>query len=101
MSASTRFRGDWSGTVSVDGQARSVRLQIDPEGESRFEYLSGAEGETAPTVRTIQAIVRENSLVSAVQGPWRSADAPGGAAALLLKLSLRDDDSLEGALVAY
>jgi hypothetical protein len=101
LSASTRFRGDWSGTVTVDGQARSVRLQIDPEGESRFEYLSGVEGETAPTVRTFQAIVRENSLVSAVQGPWRWADAPGGAAALLLKLSLRDDDSLEGALVAY
>jgi hypothetical protein len=36
-----------------------------------------------------------------VQGPWRSADAPDGAAALLLKLSLRDDDRVEGALVAY
>ncbi len=101
LSASTRFRGDWTGTVTVDGQARSVRLQIDPEGESRFEYLSGVEGETAPTVRTFQAIVRDDSLVSAVQGPWRSADAPGGAAALLLKLSLRDDDTLEGALLAY
>lgn len=101
LSTPTRFRGDWAGTVTVDGQARSVRLQIDPEGESLFEYLSGVEGETAPTVRTFQAMVRENSLVSAVQGPWRSADAPDGAAALLLKLSLRDDDVLEGALVAY
>jgi CubicO group peptidase (beta-lactamase class C family) len=101
LSTPTRFRGDWAGTVTVDGQARSVRLQINPEGVSRFEYLSGVEGETARTVRTFQAIVRGNSLVSAVQGPWRSADTPEGAAALLLKLSLRDDDVLEGALVAY
>lgn len=101
LSAPTRFGGDWTGTVSVDGQVRSVSLQIDPEAQSRFEYRSGVEGETAATVRSFQAIVRGNSLVSAVQGPWRSADAPDGAAALLLKLSLRDDDTLEGALVAY
>jgi len=101
LSVPTRFGGDWTGTIAVDGLVRSVSLHIDPEAESRFEYLSGVEGETTPAVRGFQAIVRGNSLVSAVQGPWRSADAPGGAAALLLKLSLRDDDTLEGALVTY
>jgi CubicO group peptidase (beta-lactamase class C family) len=101
LSAPTRFSGDWTGAVTVDGQTRSVSLQIDPSGESRLEYASGHEGEPATTVRTFQAIVRDDSLVSAVQGPWRSTDAPDGAAALLLKLSLRDDDTLEGALVAY
>lgn len=101
LSAPTRFGGDWAGTVTVDGQTRSVGLSIDPEGGSRFEYVSGVEDETAPIIRSFQAIVRDNSLVSAVQGPWRSVDAPDGAAALLLKLSLRDDDTLEGALVAY
>ena len=101
LSAPTRFRGDWAGTVTVDGQARSVRLQIDPEGESQLEYVSGLDGEHTSIVRSFQAIVRGNSLVSAVHGPWQSADAPDGAAALLLKLSLREDDTLEGALVAY
>lgn len=101
LSAPTRFSGDWTGSVTVDGQTRSVSLHIDPEKESRFEYLSGLDDEPAPTVRTFQAVVKRSSLVSAVQGPWRSADAPDGAAALLLKLSLRDDDTVEGALVAY
>ncbi len=101
MSASTRFRGAWTGTLNVDGQTRSLGLQVDPEGESHIEYVSGLDGEHTSVVRSFQAIVRGNSLVSAVQGPWRSADAADGAAALLLKLSLRDDDTLEGSLVAY
>lgn len=101
MRAPTPFAGDWTGSVTVDEQARPVSLHIDPEGESRFEYLSGTGDDATPTVRSFQAIVRQDSLVSAVQGPWRSDDAPDGAAALLLKLSLRDNDTLEGALVAY
>lgn len=101
LSPLTRFGGDWTGMVTVDGQTRSLGLHVDPEGESHIEYVSGLDGEHTSIVRSFQAIVRGNSLVSAVQGPWRSADAPDGAAALLLKLSLRDDDTLEGALVAY
>lgn len=101
LSPPTRFEGDWIGMVTVDGQTRSLGLHVDPEGESHIEYVSGLDGEHTSVVQSFQAIVRGNSLVSAVQGPWRSADAADGATALLLKLSLRDDDTLEGALVAY
>lgn len=101
LDRSTPFRGNWTGTILVDGHARAASLHIAPDGENRFEYQSGTDDDATPTVRSFQAIARQDSLVSAVQGPWHSTDAPKGATALLLKLSRRDDDTLEGAVVAY
>lgn len=95
----TPFAGAWAGTVLVDGEPRPLSLRIDPGGDGRLQYTA-APGETL-TSREFRAIVSGPSLISAIQGPWRSADAPDSAAALLLKLTLAGDDRLEGALVAY
>jgi CubicO group peptidase (beta-lactamase class C family) len=93
------FAGTWAGTLLVDGESRSATLRIDASGNGRLDYAA-APGET-PTTREFRAIVSGPSLVSAVRGPWRSADAAEGAAALLVKLTLSGGDRLEGALVAY
>jgi CubicO group peptidase (beta-lactamase class C family) len=99
LNGTTPFSGAWAGTIRVDGDLRTIALQIDAQGNGRIDYVA-AQGE-APASREFRAMVSAESLVSAVRGPWRSADAPDGAAALLLKLTLIGNDRLGGALVAY
>lgn len=93
------FGGDWVGTIGVDGEARPVALRIDAAGNGRLEYAAATGGAT--TLREFHALTSGPSLVSAVQGPWRSKGAPEGVAALLIKLTLAGDDRIEGQLVAY
>lgn len=98
LAGPSAFAGEWQGSVEVDQAPRPCSIHIDAQGIGKFTYLP-APGQTAVS-REFRAMVSDGSMISAVQGPWRSRDAPDGASALLLKL-VRIDDRFEGALVAY
>jgi CubicO group peptidase (beta-lactamase class C family) len=98
LAGPSAFAGEWQGSVEVDHASRPCSIHIDAQGNGQFTYLP-APGQ-ATISREFHAMVSDGSLISAVQGPWQSHDAPDGASALLLKL-VRTDDRLEGALVAY
>ena len=99
LTGNSAFTGEWQGSLRVDGQTRVVHLSIDAAGNGRIVYAP-APGETE-VAREFHAIVSDGSLISAVQGPWQSHDAPNGAAALLIKFVRASENTLEGALVAY
>ena len=99
LTGSSAFAGNWRGNISVDGEKRLATIKIDVAGNASLTYI--AEPGEAPVTREFHAMTSNGSLITAVQGPWRSRGATVEASALLLKLVLTDDGKLQGALVAY
>ncbi len=92
------FAGSWSGSIKVNGVDVTCSLTITVEGAATFRYQAPGQAEQQANVN---AIVKGDSLISALPGRLPSRDTKATSNPFLLLKLVRTGDTISGAVVAY
>ena len=97
--AEESLRGEWEGSVAIDGTSLPCTLRFDENGGS-IEFPS-ADGELLPHRASFQLLTRDGVVLATIPGTLPGHDVPQRAGGYILLRLLRQGTQLDGALVAY